>query len=293
MQTRNAVMLVLTVAGCADSAVAKRLPGVALDETSRAAIANANPTPQCGYDYYHEDGPDTPPSKRHLVTTFVYDSAGLITADYDVDDTGVRVYNETIAYNAMGQPVQRTVTSLVGHTREFYNMYDSFGRVVRRSQDGNGDGVEDGFTIYSYGQDNLRLSAHTESGDLIIDDAYGYDEMGRIATVDNTSTEDNLNFSLVYTYDDRAHTVNGIGTTAAGHYYTIVTTYNTDNLVVSDESVHLDPSSGAVMWTGMTTNTYEGKDMITARSVEHFTSSSGSPGREINDRYEYHYGDCQ
>ncbi|HEU4730830.1 MAG TPA: hypothetical protein VFT22_23205 [Kofleriaceae bacterium] len=297
MQRRNAMMLVLVVAGCADSPVARRLPGVFLDDTSRAGLASANPTPQCGYDYYRDDRddvPGAPPTLQHQVTTFLYDQDGLITADYDVDDSGARVYSETIRYNAMGQPVQRSVLKPDGGTAEYYNVYDSFGLVVRRSLDSNGDGVDDGFTVYRYGPDHQRLSAHTErSGGFVIDDVYSYDEMGRTSKVVNTSTEEELTFTIAYTYDDAAHTMNGIGTKSSGVYYTGVTTYNSDDLIESDASTYMDPSSGAVTSTSTTTNTYKGKDMISALWVWASPPSDSSPGRKITERAEYHYGDCQ
>jgi hypothetical protein len=287
MQIKPATILILTMTGCASDPAAKRLPGVPTDESSRAGVASRNPSRPYGYDHYSDAGPATPASQRHRVTTFVYDAAGLITADYDVDDSGARVYSETMEYNAMGQQVLRTAMLSATRVVEYRTVYDSFGRVIRRTQDSDRDGIDNSFTVYTYGEGDQRLTTHEENAAFTEDSTYRYDAMGRITELKHVSADDDFNFTLMFTYDDSAHALNTIGTDTAGVYFHETTRYNDANLIESSTGTDVDPSTGATTRTLTTANTYDSGNLITSL----FTSSGSS--NDTTDRYEYHYGSCE
>jgi YD repeat-containing protein len=238
------MMLLFVVAGCADSASSRALPGVDPDETGRqiSALVSANVQP-CGYT--HTDNYPalfgSPAQINHYVGRFTYNDRGDVILDATVDAADELSYEFATEYNAMGQPASFVDTYADAPTRRAWLTYDSFGRLIRFSGDDDGNETEDWVSTYAYGDDGSRLSAHHVQPGYDYDRTYGYDERGRLNELARDNGPDGVVDELSrYVYDDARRVITMTMTDPTGRVLeTDVQHYDAEDHLVLEENFNI------------------------------------------------------
>lgn len=297
MATTGSCLAIAVLAGCTSAAPSHPLPSALADPTPRppGALASAASRP-CGYDHHFftvmiaSSGLQAVPGHDRAVIT--YDAAGLDVLEEAVDDAARFAFRATFAYDAMGSLVRasRETADAPGVVVQDVRVHDSFGRLLRRSMDLDGDDREDWIASYGYAGDGNPTRAHvvmTGAGAATYDRTYRYDDAARLAEVDRDDGPDGTIDEITrYTYDDAARMTTMVTTDRTGGVVgRSTTTYDAQDRVVSVIGSALDPR-GNVTATSTDRYTYDGDRLV---SEDH--DDSGAPGSAV--RYDWRYDHCR
>jgi len=226
------LVIPLLAAACGSDAtsVYPPIPGEVLDgiAASPGGSVSAQSVRPCGYKI-SEDWVNFDQSKQHdeITVTITYDGNGFDIAEQGVDGNHNVVMQNNSEYDAAGNLIaytyERTDPPYDAKSTQFA-AYDSFGRIVRYSEDDDGDGVIDVVTTFSYGGDGRRQSAHAMATSPLFgasanfDRTYQYDTHGRlIEKTKDVGYNGSADEVLLVDYDDMTRVETRTTKNLSGH----------------------------------------------------------------------------
>lgn len=242
--------IALLAASCGtDASSLYSIPGEALDGVGGSpggALSMQSARP-CGYKIT-EDWLNFDRSTQHyeIAVTITYNGQGLDIAEQGVDGNHNVVMQDSTEYDAAGNLIayayHRDDPTYSGRSMQFA-AYDSFGRMVRYSEDDDGDGVIDVVTTFAYGGDGRRETSHSMATSSLFgasadyDRYYRYDLEGRLVQkAKDVGYNGSIDELLRVEYDDSARVETRTTTNLSGKVIGNGTThYDVDRHVANAE----------------------------------------------------------
>jgi len=296
------LLLPLLAAACGIDALSSRsLPGTALDAVgaSPGGSVSAQSDRPCGYKI-SEDRVNFDRSTQHdeITVSITYSPQGLDISEQGVDGNHNIVMQNSTDYDSAGNLIQYTyVRNDPGYSAKAteWAAYDSFGRLVRYSEDDDGDGEVDVVTTFAYGGDGRRSSAHSARTSALFgpsanyDRYYLYDDEGRLVQTDkDVGYDGSIDELLLVRYDDAARIETRTWKNLAGKVIGNGTTnYDTEYHLGNAEDVFIRADG---------TDRYEyayldGRAMSESLTSEEFRSSDMAKSEYVW-KLTYTYGRC-
>lgn len=286
------IWIALLAAACGtDASSMFPIPGEALDGVggSPGGALSAQTVRPCGYRIT-EDWENFDQSTEHdeITVTITYNGAGLDIAEQGVDGNHNVVMENSSEYdvagNLMAFSYQRHDPQYSAQSTQFA-AYDSFGRMVRLSEDDDGDGVIDVVTTFSYGGDGRRDRSHSMATSSLFgasanyDRAYHYDTVGRLVQkTKDVGYNGSVDELLQVEYNDRARVETRTTTNLSGRVIGNGTTYyDADQHIANAEDTFTRPDGsdvyvynylgGRQMSQSLTSEVIRGSDLAKSKYV--------------------------
>jgi len=218
MRTFSLTVALLATACRINELSSQPLPGAAIDTVGASpggGTVSAQSARPCGYKI-SEDWVNYDRSTQHdeITVSITYGPSGLDISEQGVDGNHNVVIQNSSDYDSAGNLIQYTYLrndpNYSAKATE-WAAYDSFGRLVRYSEDDDGDGEVDVVTTFAYGGDGRRASAHSATTSSLFgpsanyDRYYRYDTEGRLAETDkDVGYNGSIDEILLVHYDDDA-----------------------------------------------------------------------------------------